>query len=68
MEGRWRQVFEAWGTPCVKSQNSENRGHMGELPEAQNGCIVEGTQVKLEEAVEGSEQERIMARCILLLL
>lgn len=41
---------------------------MGELPEAQDGWIVEGTQVKLEEAVEGSEQERIMARCFLLLL
>lgn len=40
---------------------------MGKLPEAQDGRIMEGTQVKLE-AVEGSEEERYMARCSLFLL
>lgn len=41
-EGRWGQVFEAWGTPRVESQNSENRGRMGEVPEAQDGWVLEG--------------------------
>lgn len=34
-------MFETWPT-CAKSENNENRGHMGELPEAQEVVVLEG--------------------------
>lgn len=41
-------MFEAWGVTCAESENNEKKGHVGELPEVQDGWIQEESPVKVE--------------------
>ena len=48
-------------TPHVQSLRTMRTGHMGELPEAQDGWILEGSQVKpggqTDQITEGPDQK-----------